>query len=376
LKKIPSTKPFFRNKEKIFLAINNIIKSGRFILGPYNEEFEEKFSSYVGTKYAVAVSSCTAAMEIALRYFDVRGREVIIPTNTFVASANAVLFAGGKPILTDINPDSLCMDVLDFQKKINAKTRGVIVVHIAGLVHPEIDLIRRICKKNKLFLIEDAAHACGAQFNNIKAGAFGDAGCHSFYPTKIITTGTGGMITTDNVKLCRFALSLRHHGVGQGLNDIQRLGNDWLLDEVRAVLGISQLSNIEEAIHKRRKIAKKYDSVLKDIPYLKLISRFPNIRHVYYKYPVQLESEEKRNLLQKNLKEKYGIETGSIYSPPVHLHSYASKYGLNRGKFPVADDVLRRILCLPVYPDMKENETDFVLDCFLKELLAIARRKK
>jgi len=375
-KKIPSTKPYFERKKEIFRAFNQIMKSGRLILGPYTREFEEKFAKYTGVKYAIAVSSCTAALEISLRYFNVIGREVIVPTNTFVASANAVLFAGGKPVLTDIDAKSLCMDVEDLKSKINRKTKGVIVVHLAGLVHPKIGQIRKICRENNLFLIEDVAHACGGSFGKKKAGSFGDSGCFSFYPTKITTTGTGGMITTNNQKLYKFAQSLRHHGVGEGLTDIRRLGNDWLMDEFRAVLGIYQLLSIEQAITKRRKIAQSYDRALKNVLGIKLFSCSPGIRHVYYKYPIQLGSIDIRNALKERLKEKYAIQTGSIYYPPVHLHPYAAQYGLDKGNFRIAEAVLQQILCLPVFPDMKKRDVDFVLKCLLKELKSIEKDKK
>lgn len=363
MKIIPSTKPYISKKQRNFInrSLANIFMSGRLILGPYTQAFEKEFASYIGTKYAIATNSCTSALEIALRFFNVKDSEVIVPTNTFVASANAVIFSGGTPVLADIDKESLCLDVDSLKEKINEKTKAVIVVHIGGLVHPHIDEIKKICRQRKLVLIEDVAHALGAKIDKKKAGNLGDVACFSFYPTKVITTGVGGMITTNNKKLAEYSLILRHHGATKGLEEIQELGNDWLLDEMRAAMGIAQLREIETMIKTRRAVAKRYHQKIRNLN-LKILQNFPNIHHVYYKFPVLFESKRQREDT-KTLMTKFGIETGSIYYPPVHLMPlYKKMYKFKSPHLPVAEDILPRVLCLPVFVQMTEKEVDFVVE--------------
>jgi len=168
---IPVNKPYFllEDSERITTAIHEILKSGILTDGPWIDKFEKSFAEYIGCDYAIATNSGTSALEILLRYYNVHGKEIIVPTNSFVASANAVIFAGGTPILTDISPKTLCIDPQQIQKKITNKTMGVIAVHIAGLVCPEIDEMKKLCEQNNLFLIEDAAHAVGAQHHSKKS---------------------------------------------------------------------------------------------------------------------------------------------------------------------------------------------------------------
>ena len=204
--KITNAKPFFPNEDidSILNDIKDSLRTGVLTFGPNVEKLEREFADYVGVKHAIAVNSGTSALEIALRYFELNGGEVIVPTNSFVASANAVIFAGGKPVLADIKKETLCIDPNEIRKKISANTKGVMVVHLAGLIPPEMKEIQEICKENNLFLIEDAAHAPGASIDNKKAGNLGDVGCFSFFPTKPMTTGEGGIITTNDVKLAEF----------------------------------------------------------------------------------------------------------------------------------------------------------------------------
>ncbi len=379
--KIPSTQPYFSSRQRrlILRSTLDILRTGRLILGPYTEKLERGFGGYIGSPYAVAVSSCTAAMEIVLRWIGVAGREVIVPTNTFVASVNAVIFAGGRPVLADIDADSLCLSLRDTERKISRETKAVILVHIAGIVHPRVESFRDLCRRRKIFLIEDVAHATGASIgakSAKKAGGFGDAGCFSFYPTKVMTTGAGGMITTRHRDLAEFAVSLRHHGAGRrgGLTDVQRLGNDWLMDEFRAGVGLAQLADIESMIAARRRLAKSYSQAIRGMAAVKAMEPPKHIRHVYYKYPVVTPDPQIRRRLVDTLKSHYGIDTGSIYLPPVHRQPYhARALGLRPENFPEAEDILPRILCLPVYPQMTQKDQKRVLGA-LREVLSRLRR--
>jgi dTDP-4-amino-4,6-dideoxygalactose transaminase len=369
--KVPSTIPFFREEEMqpILDGVRSILSSGRLILGPYTREFEKNFSEYCGVKHAIAVSSCTSALEIVLRYLNVNEKEVIVPTNTFVATCNAVIYSGGTPVLADINPDTLCIDPDSLLEKITPKTRGVIIVHISGFITNEFEKIKEICREKNLFLIEDAAHAHGAMINGRKAGSLVDAGCFSFYPTKVMTTCTGGMITTDNDGLADYAISLRHHGVGKNLNEIVNLGNDWLMDEISALLGVYQLKSLETNVKRRNEIARKYEDYLKNIEAINFFPVPPNIRYSYYKYPVLLSQDiDKKKLIEK-IDRIYGISLGSVYDPPSHLQPvFQKEFSYKKGMFPNAERTLKSVVCLPMFVQMTDEQIEHVARSF-KELV-------
>lgn len=365
---IPSTKPFFSKDsiKAISKEIKEVLSSGILILGPYTSRFETAFREYCGVKHAVGVSSCTAALEIALRFFDVADREVVLPTNTFIATGNAVIYAGGRPVLADIQPHTLCLDPVDLRRRITPSTKGVIVVHLAGLPCPEVEAIREICREKSLFLIEDVAHAHGAFIGGKKTGALADAGCFSFYPTKVMTTGTGGMVTTNDDKLANYALSLRHHGVGSGLSQIINLGNDWLMNEVDAVLGYHQLLALESNLKQRNDVASMYSAAFESSEWAAPFSVPAGTRHSYYKYPVLLSKVVDRQELTRRMKKERGISLGSVYDPPCHLQPvYQRLFGYREGMFPVADDVLKRVTCLPMYPQLSGEDVKFVADSML-----------
>ena len=308
------------------------------------------------------MNSGTSALEIPLRYFGLKGREVIVPTNTFVATPNTVLFAGGKPVFADIRKDSLCIDPEDVKRKVSKKTAGIIVVHVAGLVCPQMEELVEMCKEKGLFLLEDAAHAHGALFDGKKAGALADAGAFSFYPTKVMTSGEGGMITTDDSKLAETALMMRTHGQN-ARREMVMLGHNWRMSEMAAVVGKHQLESLEKFVVKRNEIARLYEKCLRDVDGVELFRVPANIRHSYYKYPIKLNDEVDRDKLAAVLKDKYGIETGNVYDPPCHLHPfYRENFGTGEGDLPVSERVLRKVLCLPMHAGMTEEETCRVVD--------------
>ena len=356
--KIQSSSPFFDEKsiQRILEDVEAVLRSGYLTDGPNVKEFEKKFAEYVGVKHAVAVNSGTSALEIPLRYFGLKGREVIVPTNTFVATPNTVLFAGGKPVFADICEDSLCIDPEDVKRKVSKKTAGIIVVHVAGLVCPQTEELVEICEDKGFFLLEDAAHAHGALFNGKKAGALADAGAFSFYPTKVMTSGEGGMITTDDSGLAEMALMMRTHGQN-AKREMVVLGHNWRMSEMAAIIGRHQLENLEKFVVKRNEIARLYEKCLGDVDGVELFRVPANIRHSYYKYPIKLNDEVDRDKLAAVLKEKYGIETGNVYDPPCHLHPfYRENFGTGEGDLPVSERVLRKVLCLPMHAGMTEKE--------------------
>ena len=371
---LPANKPYFPETDRAEIAAEmvKILEGGRLTQGPWIARFEEAFARYAGTAHAVATNSGTSALEILLRYFQVEGGEVIVPTNTFLSSGNAVIFAGGTPVLADISPATLCLDPQEIIRKLTPHTRGVMLVHIAGLITPDLEAIRRICRERELFLIEDAAHAPGAALNGQPAGSLADGGAFSFYPTKPMTTGEGGMITTNDPACADFARSLRCHGIaigeenrGENKNLLLRLGYNWRMSEIQALVGYYQLQRLDEALDKRGQIARLYEVALNGIPGLR---RFPcpeHTRHSYYKFPLLLEKPFLREAVARSLAGDFGIQSGSIYWPPCHLQPfYRERFGYRPGDFPVAEDILERTIALPIYPEMCAEDVERVAGAF------------
>lgn len=363
-KRVFSASPFFdvQSIAAILREIDVTLKSGVLTDGPQVREFERQFAEYTHTKHAVAVSSGTAALEIMLRLLNIEEKEVIVPTNTFVATPTSVLFSGGKPVFADMKADTLCISVEDVAKKVTSKTAGVVVVHIAGLVCPEINDLRKFCQDNKLFLIEDAAHAHGAMIDGQMAGGLCDGGAFSFYPTKIMTTGQGGMITTNDSAMASAAYSIRNHGL-----DSERimlmLGDNWCMSEVTAVIGKYQLAHLEDFVRKRNAIAKYYEERLKDAGKVSVFRTPENIRHSYYKYPIRLSDNLDRDKVALAMKSEFGIDTGSIYYPPCHLHPwYRKNFGTREGDFPVSETVLKKVLCLPMHVGITKETAQYVIN--------------
>lgn len=352
--------------EQIKRDVEKILESGMLTLGDYTRRFEVEYARLCGVKHAVAVNSGTAALEIALRIVGLKsGDEVAVPTNTFSATASSVFFAGGKPVLTDINPDTLCLDSQNAQEYITRKTKAVIVVHIGGLVCPDVKEIKEICEDHhNLFLIEDAAHAHGSAIDGLPAGSLSDVGCFSFYPTKVLTTGEGGMITTNSEEVSEKARILRDQGKESFHSSrIVELGYNWRLPEISAALGLKQLKRLPEIVERRNKIAQYYDKKLNVLTGIKPMRKPPNIIHNYYKYVAFLDEDVDRDGFKRKLAEK-GIKCGGeVYWPPLHLQPiYQKLLGTREGDFPVAEDVCKRMICLPIYTQMSIKDAEYVTE--------------
>ena len=364
---IPSMRPYFTETdiEELGRSFEEILRSGRLTLGKYTLEFERQFANYVGVRYAVAANSGTCTLEMIYRAIGVHGRQVITPTNTHIATSNAVIYAGGRPVLADIEANSLCLDVEDAFSKVTEKTRAVVVVHIAGLIHPRIDEIRERCDKLGLFLIEDAAHGHGATIDGRKAGSLSGAASFSFYPAKVITSIEGGMVTTNDEDIAEAARQMRNHGTDQSGLQV-RLGNNWRMSEVHSLIGVKQLGKIEEIISKKNDVARIYSEILGTENSLELIDVPANERHSYYKFPLTLSREVDVKLIQGKLKERYGIETGTIYYPPCHLQPiYREIFNTLEGMLPVSEDVLKRTITLPIYAGMGGDDASYVAESVL-----------
>ncbi|MCL1977736.1 MAG: DegT/DnrJ/EryC1/StrS family aminotransferase [Candidatus Bathyarchaeota archaeon] len=363
-----SSQPFFPEDslQTILREIEDTLRGGMLTGGPHLAKFEQDFAEYNKIKYAVGVNSGTASLEIALRHFDIKDKEVIVPTNTFISTPNAVIFAGGKPVLADIQEDTLCINIEDVKRKLTSKTAGIIIVHVAGLICPQINELKQFCNENNLFLLEDASHAHGAMIDGKMAGTLGDVGCFSLYPTKVITSCEGGMIISNDTELTEDARCMRNCGQTTQ-KKVVMLGHNWRLSEIAAIVGKNQLPHLERFIAQRNKIATYYNNTLSKINGVTLFRVPPNIRHSYYKYPIKLANEINRDTLALKMKEK-GIETGSVYSPPCHLQPYYLKNYPQTDKLSIAETTLQKVLCLPMHVNLTQENLQYITDTFTSSL--------
>ncbi len=365
--------PYFSEEsiESIANDVKAMLRSGRLTDGPYAQEFERRFAEYHQIKHAVAVSSGSSALDVALAYYKLEGAEVIVPTNTFISDPNAVLLAGGRPVFADMNPDTLGIDVEDVKRKVSPNTKGVIVVHIAGLVCPQIKELKDFCSEKGLFLLEDCAHAHGASLDDQKAGTFGDVGCFSFYPTKVMTACEGGMVITNNKELVEEAKCLRT--CGQNMERAMvALGHNWRMSELSAIVGKNQLEHLDEFIDKRNHVAGQYEAMLSDVKEVTLFMVAPNFRHSYYKYPLKLAEGIDRFKVAALMKDKYAVETGHVYYPPCHMHPYyLAHYGVKDGDLVNAEQVLMQVLCLPMHAALTEENVEYVAESLVCSIKAV-----
>ena len=352
----------------ILEQIDSCLESGRLTLGKYGEQLEEEFAALCGARYAVAVNSGTSALEIILRSIGVEGREVIVPANTFYATAGAVVHAGGQPRFVDCEPGSFALNPAALASAITSRTATVIVVHIGGLISPALPAIRLLCDQHGVPLIEDAAHAHGASLNDAFAGSFGLAGAFSFYPTKVMTSGEGGMIVTDDENLFREARIYRDQGKeGFTTNFHVRLGYNWRLSEPHAVIGLAQLRRLSEFIARRREIAAVYDQGLQQLgSAAEAVLPAPECKSSYYKYMVMLGDADRAEL-KRRLREEFDIGlSGEVYDTPCHLQPVFEAY--NDGPLPQTEDICRRHICLPISATMTTDDAHYMIDSLARTL--------
>ena len=359
MKNIPIFKLKFDKKfqNKYNNLSKKIFNSKSLSEGMFVSKFEKKFSNLVKAKYSIAVSNGTAALEIAFRAIDISNKEVIVPTNTFFATIISIIKAGGIPVLCDNQEGSPDLDIKDVEKKITKKTKAICVVHVGGVISEKIIDLLKMCKKKKLILIEDAAHAHGSYLNKkLHAGTIGDIGCFSFYPTKVMTTGEGGMITTNNKKLYNKMSSYKNFGRGPNPNVINFLGANFKISEFTAILGILELERIKKRINKRKAIVMRYLHNLKDNNKFKVIVQNQG-RSSYYKCIIKTKIKSK--IIQKYCK-IYGIElTGKVWDIPIHQQKIFKKYSKNKN-FINAEKFSEYHICPPNYPELTFNDIDYV----------------
>lgn len=368
-RKVMAARPSFSESSltSLLVEIEDILRSGHFILGPATLRFEDKFKEYVGTKYAVAVSTCSAALQIVLHYYKIQGREVIVPTSGFPGALSPIIFEGGIPVLSEMDAKTFCMDVDDAISRVTPKTAGFIITHLAGSIQPNLEKLRTFCKSKGLFLIEDASHAHGASIDGKKAGSLADAACFSFYPTKIMTSLTGGMITTDNEELYNLARSLRHHGQGTQKNEFLHLASDWCMSEIHAAVGLSQLGELDELVEIRNRIVERYRKNLSQYNWITFPEEIEGVVNSYYKLPVVLDKRLDHEKLRHQIETEWGVQNGMIYYPPCHLQPvHQQLFDGKFGMFPVAEETLQQQFCPPIHSSVSEEDVDYVSEALVK----------
>ena len=363
---IPGAKPYFGGKKKIeeiTQDIKQVLESGILSLGNYTKKFEKSMASYTNSKYGLAVSSGGSALELVLQSLDLNGAEVIVPTDTFVATANAVIRTGGVPIFADIDQETLCLELDEIKKRITSKTVGVIYVHMFGLIPPSFSKVRDFCNGNDLFLVEDAAHAHGAKLNTELAGNLGTAACFSFYATKILTSGEGGLVTTNDDNIYQTIKSLRNHGRANDSNQYDKISNNFRMSEISCLIGFHQIQILDYILKRRREIAFRYCAKLKDLKGLHLLEGFTNNEDcAYWRFPIYLEDNIDRLDLQCTMMDNHKVRITWMYEPLCHLQPVFEKY-VNRVKeFSIAEKCMTKLICLPCYPDLNDDEIDRICE--------------
>lgn len=361
-------KPSF-NKEEL-RAVKQVLDSGWVGMGPKCEEFENLFAQYVGAKHAISVSSCTAALHLALLATDIKpGDEVITTPLTFVATVNAIEYAGAKPVLVDIDPNTLNIDPNLIESAITKKTKAIIPVHYGGLPC-EMDKIFAIAKKHNLIVVEDAAHAVASRWKGKMIGGLKNSlACFSFYPNKNMTSVEGGMVTTDSKKMAEIIKIARLHGMDneawkryRGGKKIIRsemimLGFKYNLTDLQAAIGICQLRKLDKFQKIRDTYAKIYDKTLSG--YCDLQKRASNSsRHAFHLYVIILKLENMTATRDEVLQQIRNQGIGAtIHYLPVHMHKYyQKKFGFKNGDFPIAEYIYERMITLPLTPAMTLKE--------------------
>ena len=378
MKPLFRSKPYFPYKNSLANGFRDILQSGQFVQGELVEEFEERVANYVGTKYAIATNSCGTALEITLRCLPggQHRYEWIVPTQTFVASVSCIIQSGYKPVIVDVDPITQCLtrDIIEQHYSHNI-TLGVILVNMAGLITPEIYDIIDFCKEKNIHLVTDDAHALGAQIYNetedktYKAGNLGVAGCFSFYPTKIITTGEGGMITTNDERIAKKALLMRNHGMYINVPETAGMdggvtceipSSNYRMTEVAALMGNSQMKHIDRFIKKRNQIADWYEEEFKDVDEIKTPPRWETIRQTWWQYICQLDfGSMSRDTFCRYLLNRFRIPTANAYKPACHEQPAFSMY-VEDAVYPNAEQLLNRHFSLPMYVELKRDDIHYI----------------
>lgn len=380
--------PFHRAliEEEEINAVLEVLQSGWLTTGPRVREFEAAFARYTGAGHALALNSCTAALHLALAAIGItEGDEVILPTMTFAASGEVVLYFNARPVLVDCKAGAFHVDPEKIERAITSRTRAILPVHYAGYAC-DMDPILEIARKHGLKVIEDAAHALPSRYKGRMVGSLGDITCFSFYATKTLTTGEGGMATTENPEYAERIRMLSLHGIsrdawkrytaeGSWHYDILDVGYKYNLTDLQAALGLAQLAKCDAMRSRRAALAERYTQALETIPAFEAPQSPEDATHAWYLYVLRVNPSElriSRDRVIEELKSR-GIGT-SVHFIPLHLHPlYQSRLGHRAGEFPNAEREFERAISLPIYPAMSDEDADRVIEA-LHDISRIHRR--
>ncbi|MFW6120636.1 MAG: DegT/DnrJ/EryC1/StrS family aminotransferase [Petrotogales bacterium] len=355
---IPIAKPLIGEEEK--RAVIEVLESGMIACGPKVEEFEKQFAAFVGTKHAIATTSGTAALHLALVSLGIkRGDEVVVPSFSFIATANSVLFCAATPVFCDVDPKTFNIDVDKVETLITEKTKAIMPVHLYGQP-ADMAPLQECAEKHGLFIIGDAAQAHGAMYNGKMVGSFGDVECFSFYPTKNMTTGEGGMLTTNSDEIAGQLYSLRNHGREKTKWGYEHgcLGYNYRMTDISAAIGIEQLKKLPNFIVKRRGNARYLNENLEGVetPYV-----LKNVEHAYHQYTIKCKHREETIQCLKDNEIAYGV----YYPKPLHLYSHLEKYCHSDLKN--AELLSQLVLSLPVHPALGKKDLEKIV-CAVNEV--------
>jgi perosamine synthetase len=366
-------------------ALLDVFDSDWLTTGPKVAEFEQAFAESVNAQHAVAVSNGTAALHAAMYALDIKpGDEVIVPTMTFAATANCVVYQGGTPIFADVDRNTLLLDVDQVEARIGPKTRAVMAVDYAG--QPcDYDALGIIVEPRGLALVDDACHAIGGSYKRRPVGSLAELNTFSFHPVKHLTTGEGGMITTDDVRLAQRMRVFRNHGItsdhrqraeqGGFFYEMVDLGYNYRLTDLQCALGLSQLQKLPELVRRRQSIAAHYDAAFAELPAVAPLMVREDVSHAYHLYMVQFELEQltadRATLFAALRAEGIGV---NVHYIPVHLHPfYRERFKTGPGLCPVAEAAYERLITLPIFPDMTDSDADDVIEAVRKVVQAYHR---
>lgn len=367
---IPLFRPQLGNEE--LKGLKEIFRTGWVGLGPKTSEFETRFATFIGTKHAIGVNSCTAALHLALQiYHFPKESEVLLANINFISAPHAALYNNLKPVFVDVEYGTLCMDPDDLEKKISPRSKAIIATHLGGEV-AQMDAMMNIAKKHRLVVIEDVANAVGGSYRGKMLGSIGDIGCHSFEAKKNMTTGDGGMITIQDDEQAATLRRLRWLGINRDTwkrfsekkgshgwyYEVAELGYKYNMNDIMAVIGLAQLKKLPSMLARKDKLIARYNKELRKLPWMTLPINQPGAKGAYWLYIIKVDAREEFMQYLSNARITTGVHFMAMSAHPLYKHIPT--------KTPVADAVWRKIVSLPLYPSMTEKEQEYVIGTIKK----------